>query len=261
MKFVLNCVSVLLLAWPALVFAEATEGEKAPPSSTKPADTGKKVEAEPRAPAARNGYEVTSWEKTPEPVWAGEKRLEVLASLSFLFPSDGRWDSAPGGELKCRRWLHDRWGWAAAVGRNQWSFAEAPLDFGPVDFSPLAAEGDATLYPFSFLACCRHPLGEALELVGEAGLRYVVVDSEVEVSVAYTDHFGRDVSYSSFVENENHLMGAAALELRRRFQDKALFALGGEFQFDISADRNWLMEDVANDFNAFGLRASIGVEW
>jgi len=80
----------------------------------------------------------------------------------------------------------------------------------------------------------------------------------VSVSTQYIDHFGRDVTYSSFVENEDHFMIAAGLDFRGVFSDDWFWLLGAQVQIDLTADSNWVMEEVGGDLSAIAFRGGIG---
>lgn len=204
--------------------------------------------------------DVPSLENLPEMKTAAKREWEIQAGGQYVLPLGEGWTGGPGLEAGFRRWRNESWGWGASVGYTTWSYSQDPLDVDYTDLTPLRAEGDTTLIPLSLLACYRKDLEKRrFDLAAHAGLRYVIVDSEIEVKVAYEDHYGRAVHYETFVENNSHVMGFAGAELRGDLPNSFLWSAGAEIQVDLLApDENWLRENVGNDFNAVIFRAGIG---
>lgn len=228
------------------------EKKETPEVDEKPDKKEETVEAPPKKPRKRYTYEPKQFQ---------DEKLEVSGAASVLLPFDSDLDVGFGFEAKFRYWQEDKWGWGGAVGYNSLSLSGGPVDISGINFADPVADGDITTIPLTALACYRWDFGDNMQLIGDFGLRYVIVDSDVNVSTQYTDHFGRDVTYDTFVENEEHFMAAAGLDLRGFFGDGWFWLLGAEAQIDLSGDPNWVDEDVGNDFSSIAFRGGIGAGW
>ncbi|MDP6525692.1 MAG: hypothetical protein QGH15_15860 [Kiritimatiellia bacterium] len=231
--------------------AVEAEKEESPKVDEKPDEEEETPEVQREKPRTRYTY---------EPKQLKDEKLEISGAASVMLPFDSDMDVAFGVEAKFRYWQQEKWGWGGAVGYNFWSLS-GPVDISGANFAEPVADGEITTIPLTALACYRWDFGDDMELIGDFGLRYAIVDSDVSVSTQYTDHFGRDVTYSTFVENEDHFMVAVGLDLRGFFGDAWFWLIGAEAQIDLSSDPNWVKEDVGNDFSSIAFRGGIGTGW
>ena len=111
--------------------------------------------------------------------------FEINARGTYIYPHQGgNWDSASGGEVQFIYWHLEELGWAFSAGYQAWkprsSETLTPIDTprGPAtQFSTLS--GDASMLPLSVSFIYRGELAPNVQGYAEAGIRYVLVDSEV----------------------------------------------------------------------------------
>jgi hypothetical protein len=198
----------------------------------------------------------------PWPAGEDPQRLEAQIGLLLALPQDSGWDPAPGAEIKVRRWWENGWGIGGALGYSVFSYSDSSLQLTPNVVTPLKADGDVTLIPVTLLVARRFDLKSGRQAVVEGGVRYVFVDSEIEVSTRYVNHYGQDVTYSSFAESEDQLLFVLGAEWRGRFGRDRFWLAGVEYQASLTdPDPDWLDEDLGNDFAALVLKAGVGRTW
>ena len=134
---------------------------------------------------------------------------EGVADFVYFYPSQqysGFYDRMLGGELQYRAWLFAPWGVGVSVGALDAKVRRENPDRISPDQGVFS--GSAQMYPLGISALCRIlEIGEWRATL-EAGIRYVIIESDVELELlvdgkketvdmdnCLTGHFGIDVDY------------------------------------------------------------------
>ena len=186
-------------------------------------------------------------------------------SLQAFLPDSTFWSSALGVTVEHIKWKWDRWGWGLLFAVSDWSAAGGVLDLPFSTFSDFTLEGSETAFQLGLQGAYRRPMGSKVSLVVKAGLSYLSTRSDLRLSTAYTDYYGRDVNYSILSENVNQLLGRVDLALRRNvtWGKKDMYVQAGVgYQVLLAGDEpGFLQEDIRMSMDALSLRLGLGWRW
>lgn len=178
---------------------------------------------------------------------------ELRVRPYYLFPGqDDFWDYAAGIEAQYVYWMNSTVGLALAGGLATWKADEGTLFedglAGKLDGSALAVPlgGSVLVRPL--------PADAPVELTLEGGLRYVVVQSDIDLAV--TDYY--DI-YKDEVDLENGMVGSVGADLGFHLSDRTKLAVGVGYQFDIAkGDAEWFGTNI-EEFEMKGFSLNFGI--
>ncbi|MDZ4199706.1 MAG: hypothetical protein U1E27_10540 [Kiritimatiellia bacterium] len=129
-----------------------------------------------------------------------------------------------GAEVQNRFWATDAMGWAFSLGLAQWETSSQSSNWG----APVS--GSLRLFPLGASLLLRTPGTASTRYVAEAGLRYVIADSDVRLQTAG----GRQN-----VSIDNGVVGALGLDWEKTMGNSVFF-VGASYQFDlVAAEAKW----------------------
>lgn len=188
----------------------------------------------------------------------------------YLSPEkDEDWDKGVGAEVVAVFWKSETFGIALAGGLQQWTPNEDIFSYGETLPNGLGygfasqLDGEAMLFPVGASGLWKTQIGKDAKLIFEAGIRYVFVQSDVEVKYAEAiSGPGGTIVSEGKVDNDidDGVIGLVAVDLQIPLSDKVLGFVGGGFQFDISKGGQKIGgEDIDydNELKAAFLRAGI----
>jgi len=190
---------------------------------------------------------------------------EFACALQYYMPGeDDDYDSGFGAEAQVRFWQNQNLGFALAGGLANWNIneQEAVVSDGFIAVG-VSIEGSVLLVPIGGSILFRPTLGDNLSLILECGLRYVVVESDVEVTFAAANAFGAVVGGTADIEIDNGLVGLIAANLEAELSPGFSLLGGVGYQFDIAkGDAKWMGEDLGeNELKAFFIRAGLAINF
>jgi hypothetical protein len=161
---------------------------------------------------------------------------DVRIGLSWDSPSDDdNWDKGGVGfDVQAVFWLPNKIGIAASLGRTSW---DANDDVETVDAVSGALDGDADLTYIGVSAVHDWALQGQWSFRGEAGIRYVMVDSNVDIY--YVNSSG---SATEELDIDNGVTGVLAGDALLKVNENVTLFGGAGVQFDL----------VKGDASAFG---------
>ncbi len=207
-----------------------------------------------------------------QPVIAGESSSELVVQGRYFRPKDDdNYDKGYGAEVQMRWWLGPSWGMAAAIGFCNWEVDEeeaAVAEYVPgyAAYEVYASiEGDVRLVPVGVSLICRAPVNEQVSVRGEAGIRYVIVESDAEGEVqvgAAVPVYGGAVAVKDEIDIDDGIIGVLAGELNFKASEAVSFLAGVGYQFDVSkGDVEWAGEDCGeNELQAWFLMAGVSLK-
>ena len=181
---------------------------------------------------------------------------ELRVRPYYLFPGqDDLWDYAAGIEAQYVLWMNRNVGLALAGGLAAWE-----VDDDVIVEENLAAEidGSALAVPLGGSVLVRPlPEGAPVDLTLEGGLRYVVVESDIDL--AATDYY---YIYEDEVDLENGVVGLLGAKLGFPVSDRAKLAVGMGYQFDIvKGDAEWFgVEIEESEMKGFYVNFGVNVK-
>jgi hypothetical protein len=201
---------------------------------------------------------------------AGSAEYLRIEGQYYAPKQDEDWNGAYGGELKWVTPVDESFAIALSVGYSKWEANDDVVDLGytPID-SELAVstagflDGEAALIPLGFSGLWRSSATEPLSFELEAGLRYVLVNSDVDVVVAdlLLDQNNNLVDAAGFRESldiNNFFACIVAADIRYAIDPRVRLFLGAGYQFDLTkpdAEASDLASET--DFSAAFLRAGV----
>lgn len=167
-------------------------------------------------------------------------------SLDVIRPGDDAfWDDARGATVKYTTWRKPGQGLALSVGIQNWSVNEEIGSFGQdlgggvgLGYAAQLA-GDAQMIPISALGVFQLEMSPSVNLNIEAGISYVIVNSDVQYLEAAVIGNSRGVfteSYATDVDIDNGIVAvfAADLQYKSKPESKWTFFAGAGGQADVS---------------------------
>ncbi len=184
----------------------------------------------------------------------GDKEGELSVHGQYFFPGDGDFDlfkSGLGAEVSYREWFAFPWGLGVSAGFANWTSDEDANPFKFKEFSDF--DGDVTTIPLGIHLFFSIIDWEDWNLNFRTGLRYVIVDSDVDFFYNGTRHD---------VDLDNSVLWDLALELDVALSEQTYLAVSGGFQTDAmkseaSCDFDHNLRD--GSFEAFFATAGIKI--
>jgi hypothetical protein len=163
------------------------------------------------------------------------EEMDLVVRGMLLSPSqDEDWDSATGAEALLRHWLSPQGGVGIGVGVVAWKAVEERMGRSGFDqYYASEIEGDASVIPVGVSGILRQRLSDASVLSFEAGVRYLIVDSDVHARV-----WTGSASDSQYAEDhigiENAVVGLVSVGLDLAMSENSALHGGFGFQFDLT---------------------------
>ena len=178
----------------------------------------------------------------------GDKEGELTVNGQYFFPGDGDFDlfeAGYGAEVSYREWFSFPWGFGLSLGYANWTSDKDSNPFKYKEFNKF--DGDVTTFPIGAHLFFNIIDWETWNLNFRTGLRYVIVDSDVDF---YYNYDGKRHD----VDLDNSVLWDLALELDVALSEQAYLAVSGGFQTDAmkaeaSCDVNSDLRDAS--FEAF----------
>ena len=171
----------------------------------------------------------------------------------YLIPGqDDYWDYALGVEARYVFWTNPNMGIALAGGLATW---KANDDVFFEEGLAAQLDGSALAIPLGVSVLLRPmPADAPFELTLEGGLRYVVVNSNVDLAATDFYYYAEDE-----LDIENSVVGILGAELGFPLSDAMGLSFGVGYQFDISeGDVEWFGIDI-EEFEMKGFYFNFGV--
>ena len=171
----------------------------------------------------------------------------------YLIPGqDDYWDYALGVDARYVFWTNPNMGIALSGG---WAIWKANDDVFFEDGLSAKLDGSALVIPLGASVLLRPmPADTPFELTLEGGLRYVVVDSNVDLAATDFYYYAEDE-----LDIENSVVGILGAELGFPLSDGMGLSFGFGYQFDISkGDVEWFGVDI-EEFEMEGFYFNFGL--
>lgn len=174
------------------------------------------------------------------PAWGGVSdgyggsNFELAFDVRGLLPEKTEhWDSAGGIELQSIFWSSEYTAVAFSFGAQGWS-AEEEMYVEVDEDSVLSyySEGRASAVPLGVSLLLRLPVSEQVGLTVEGGLRYLYIDSDVEIDV-YLEEVSGTSHVNDVVEIDDTFLGVLGVKLDVPVSDFAWIYFGMGYQFDL----------------------------
>ncbi|HPW68080.1 MAG TPA: hypothetical protein PLA82_01320 [Deltaproteobacteria bacterium] len=171
----------------------------------------------------------------------------------YLIPGqDDYWDYALGIDARYVFWTNPNMGIALSGGLATW---EANDGIFFQDDLAVQLDGSALVIPLGVSVLLRPmPAGAPFDLILEGGLRYVVVDSKVDLAATDFYYYFKDE-----LDIENSVVGILGAEVGFPLSDGMGLSFGLGYQFDISkGDVEWFGVNI-EEFEMKGFYFNFGV--
>ena len=190
---------------------------------------------------------------------------ELTGAVQYFIPSqDDDYDSGVGAEAQIQFWRSPHIGFALAGGIAEWDINDqtSVVSDGFLAIQ-LTLDGSVTLIPIGASLLFRPTATGNLNLVLEGGLRYVIVDSDAEATVAGPSSQGGVLSVSEDIEIDDAVVALFAATLEAQVSSGVKLLASAGYQFDVGGgDSEWMGEDIGeNELEAAFIRAGISVSF
>jgi len=179
---------------------------------------------------------------------------ELRFSPSYIIPGDDdTWDNALGIDVQYIVWNTPTLGFAASGGIGSWNVNDELL----IDYEAgyaMEIDGSATMLPLGASVLYRPSTSSSAKITFEAGLRYVIVNSGINIAATDGYYYLEDE-----VDIDNGLVGIIGADLEFPLSPTANFGLGAGYQSDLSkGDASWFGVELG-DNELKGLFIRIGL--
>lgn len=172
----------------------------------------------------------------------------------YISPGMDEWEQAFGLEVQYVFWNTPNLGFALAGGIGKWNVDDS-VQVG-YDYAG-KFDGSATTFPLGASVLYRPTMGGTTEITLEGGLRYVFINSDVDVAI--TD--GYDL-YSGSIDADDGLIGLLGVDVAFPVSPTMKLGMGLGYQFDISKG-DVSIEDIdfdENEMKGFVIRLGMNVK-
>ncbi len=173
---------------------------------------------------------------------------EITGSVLYFDPDQDNFGSGVGADVQFRFWLKKNFGLAFALGYQKWKLDENASWKEPPPYNEsVRFHGDAQIFPVGGSFLFRPALNNQLCLTFEGGVRYVIVDDDIDRTL----------------QIDNGAIVLLATTLEAKIIEKVCFLGGIGYQFDIlKGDVQVYGRTVEeNELNAFFLHTGIAVKF
>ena len=211
----------------------------------------------------------------------------LIGQVSYFMPEKDGYDNGIGADASFEVWMSPQWGLSLGLGYWKWDIPAETAIIGdptadPYDYNGSwmagtlsSSGGEVTFFGLGASLLYRHPFNDNSRLIFEAGAKYLVPDSDVEVTANYGWVQGTGLntragweSAREKVEWGNTLHGIASVRFERDlnieggfFKKGASIFVGAGYDFDIIKSELTFAGEDAGDatLNAFRLFAGLAV--
>lgn len=198
---------------------------------------------------------------------AAKTQTDLSGALVYFKPSDDEsYDSAFGVEGQMRFWQNEDVGFALAVGLSSWELNElgAYEEYYYGDYvvavEAVAIDGKVLTLPIGGSVLFRPMMKENISVTIEAGIRYVLVESDAEVEYYYEDITGYTEYIKEEIEIDNGIVGLIAVDVEGKISKDMVVFAGVGYQFDIDkgdAELSALDISAENELEALVVRGGL----
>jgi hypothetical protein len=184
--------------------------------------------------------------------FSAENELRFLPT--YIFPGDDHtWDEAYGIDVQYILWHTPNLGTALSAGVSSWKINSIYVGYGTVT----EVDGSARTFPIGASVLYRPTVGGPSEVTLECGLRYVFVNSDINVTVS--DRYG---IYKHKVDIDDGLVGLLGADISFPVSSTIKVGFGAGYQFDISkGDVIFQGIDIGNnEMKGFFLRLGMNIK-
>jgi hypothetical protein len=184
--------------------------------------------------------------------FAAENELRFFPT--YIIPGDNdTWDEAYGIEAQYILWHTPNVGTALSAGVSSWKVNSVYVGYGTV----AEVDGSATTFPIGATVLYRPTVGGPSEVTLECGFRYVIVSSDIDVTV-----FEGYNKYKHKVDIDDGLVGLLGADISFPVSATMKIGFGAGYQFDISkGDVIFQGFDIGNnEMKGFFLRLGMNIK-
>lgn len=195
-------------------------------------------------------------------VSAEDGRPEVMWRLTGLLPIKmDEWSAASQLEVQARFWSAGNVGAGLSLGIGSWQavseFVEESDEFG---YMATSIYGNMTTIPVGISALYRCELTRGVSVVLEAGVRYVLAQSNIHSEISYDD--GEESGYlSGRIAVEDSFAGVAGISVQSLVAPGVSVECGFGYQFDILDPHESFMGEDIGSTSMRAASVSIGCSW
>lgn len=191
-------------------------------------------------------------------------RLEIAGFATGYAPRDNdTYDGGFGMEAQTRYWLTPWLGAGLAVGGAAYAVDEQDVQVREPGLSiDTEIEGGVALLPLGISLFLRPYEDDTFTLTFEGGVRYVAVESDVELEY-YESRPGRWIYYEDTIEIDDGVVAVAAARLGMKLDPRISISAGAGWQFDLEkGDVELLGEKIGeNELEALLIQAGVQVRF
>ena len=154
--------------------------------------------------------------------------------VSYAVPGSDDYEGGLGLEGRLRLWLGPKVGLGLSLGLSSWDFNSQQVESRELFVvTHLSAAGNISLIPIGGSLLLR-PIDDGdISLTLEAGFRYVVVNSDIELNVRAADVFGNRQNVADTVDIEDGIVGVLGATLEKKLGPEVSLLIGIGYQFDV----------------------------
>ena len=193
-----------------------------------------------------------------------KQETDLIGTAIYYKPGqDDDYDNGFGAEAQARFWLNPNVGLSLAAGAASWQANDQEQLVSDGDVAVAASiDGDVTLIPLGGSILFRPVNDDRIALTLEAGVRYVIVDSQVEIEVAAADSSGDLIYAKDTVDIEDGVVGLIGANIEGKVSSQVSLLAGIGYQFDlVRGDAKWMDEDFGdNELKALLVKIGLGIK-
>jgi len=190
-----------------------------------------------------------------------------------VIPGDDSWDIGYGASAQVIFWTETGLGFGLYAGAQMWDVTDDVVVYGEdlgggVGYAQgLGLDGEAIMIPVGASALYKIALGETASLTLEGGVRYVIVNSNVELiyAEAFADAYGNYIAAAESyeIDFDDGIVGVVGADFELALSEGFYLFAGAGYQFDVlkgDITVGGINSEVENELNAVYARAGITLD-
>lgn len=178
------------------------------------------------------------------PVTQAVDQSDAVLGFSYHDPKEDPYNDGFLFDAMLRGWFDNGLGFGVAGGAGAYRAEETLSSYDGATLLTIKASGNVVAVPIGMSALYQVPMGDNAILSFDAGLRYVLVNSNADLRATIVG----TGTVKDDLDIDNAWIGVLGINYERQITDRLSWLVGGGYQFDVSeGEVEWMGIDLGDN--------------